>query len=214
MIAFPCSGCRKPLSANEDLAGKTVKCRSCGQMSVVPSSTARVGLENMRTLPPAHSQSRPPDVTHDLAAGEPGHDASLTAFLAAPQTDDELGRLGGFRILKVLGHGGMGVVFQGEDPKLGRQVAIKAMLPHLAGNRVSQERFLREARSAAALEHDHIVPILQVGEDRGSSYIVMPFLKGSRSTCDFSANRNSPSRTSCGSGVRLPRVWRRLTNAG
>ena len=72
----------------------------------------------------------------------------------------------------------MGVVFQGEDPKLGRQVAIKAMLPRLAGNNVSQQRFLREARAAGAVEHDHIVPILQVGEDRGAPFIVMPFLKG------------------------------------
>ena len=59
----------------------------------------------------------------------------------------------------------MGVVFQGEDPKLSRKVAIKAMLPHLAESKSSQQRFLREARSAAALEHEHIVPIFHVGED-------------------------------------------------
>ena len=57
-----------------------------------------------------------------------------------------MGRLGGFRILKILGHGGMGVVFLGEDPKLGRKVAIKAMLPHLADSKTSQARFLRKAR--------------------------------------------------------------------
>ena len=79
---------------------------------------------------------------------------------------------------KVLGHGGMGVVFQGEDPKLGRRVAIKAMLPHLAESKSAQQRFLREARAAAALEHDHIVPIFHVGEERGAPFIVMPFLQG------------------------------------
>ena len=104
--------------------------------------------------------------------------AELTAFLAPAQGEDELGRLGGYRILKVLGHGGMGVVFQGEDPKLGRRVAIKAMLPHLAESKSAQQRFLREARAAAALEHDHIVPIFHVGEDRGAPFIVMPFLQG------------------------------------
>ena len=77
----------------------------------------------------------------------------------------------------------MGVVFQGEDAKLGRKVAIKAMLPHLAGNKSSQDRFLREARTAAALEHDNIVPIFHVGDDRGVPFIVMPFLKGSRWMC-------------------------------
>jgi serine/threonine protein kinase len=104
--------------------------------------------------------------------------ANLSAFLGPAQAKDELGRLGGFRILEILGCGGMGVVFRGEDPRLGRQVAIKAMLPHLAVSSSSQQRFLREARAAAGLEHDHIVPILQIGEDRGMPFIVMPFLKG------------------------------------
>jgi formylglycine-generating enzyme required for sulfatase activity len=72
----------------------------------------------------------------------------------------------------------MGVVFQGEDPRLGRRVALKAMLPHLARSPSAQQRFLREARAAAALEHDHIVPIFHVGEDRGAPFIVMPLLKG------------------------------------
>jgi hypothetical protein len=53
----------------------------------------------------------------------------------------------------------MGVVFLGEDAKLGRKVAIKAMLPHLAGSMASHQRFLREAKTATTLEHDHIVPI-------------------------------------------------------
>lgn len=61
-----------------------------------------------------------------------------------------------------------------DDPK----VAIKAMLPNIAPSATSQQRFLREAQAAAALEHDHIVPILHVGEDRGASFIVMPYLKG------------------------------------
>ncbi len=104
--------------------------------------------------------------------------ASALHFLAPAQAKDELGRLGGFRILKVLGHGGMGIVFAGHDPKLGRQVAIKAMLPHLASNRAAQQRFLREARAAAAVQHDHIVPIFHVDEERGAPFIVMPLLQG------------------------------------
>ena len=72
----------------------------------------------------------------------------------------------------------MGVVFQGEDPKLGRKVAIKAMLPDLAESKSAQRRFLREARAAAALEHDHIVTIHHVGEERGAPFIVMPLLQG------------------------------------
>jgi serine/threonine protein kinase len=100
------------------------------------------------------------------------------AFLAPAHAPDELGRLGPYRVLRVLGQGGMGVVFLGEDTRLGRQVALKAMLPELAGRPGARERFLREAKSAATLEHDHIVPIYQVDEHQGVPYIAMQLLKG------------------------------------
>jgi WD40 repeat protein len=102
----------------------------------------------------------------------------LTDFLAPAQAPDELGRLGPYRVLKVLGCGGMGVVFQAEDPQLQRLLALKAMLPALAASDSARKRFLREARAAAAVEHDHIVAIFQVGEDRGVPYLAMPFLAG------------------------------------
>ncbi|MGH7226969.1 MAG: serine/threonine-protein kinase, partial [Gemmataceae bacterium] len=85
---------------------------------------------------------------------------------------------GSYRVLKVLGAGGMGVVFQAEDPKLNRLVALKAMLPALAASGTNKDRFIREARAAAAIEHDHIIPIFQVDEDRGVPFIAMPFLRG------------------------------------
>ena len=68
------------------------------------------------------------------------------AFLAPPQEPDELGRLGGYRILRVLGAGGMGMVLEADDPKLGRHVAIKVMRPRIASNAKARDRFLREAR--------------------------------------------------------------------
>jgi serine/threonine protein kinase len=99
-------------------------------------------------------------------------------FLAPAQSPDEMGRLGPYRVLKVLGQGGMGVVFLAQDIRLGRQVALKAMLPHVAMRPEARERFLREAQTAARIEHDHIVAIYQVDEDRGVPYIAMPLLKG------------------------------------
>jgi hypothetical protein len=102
----------------------------------------------------------------------------LFDFLAPPQCPDELGRLGPYRVLNVLGNGGMGVVFEAEDPQLRRKVALKAMLPTLAASETARQRFLREAQMAAAIEHDHIVHIYQVGEDRGVPFIAMAFLKG------------------------------------
>jgi serine/threonine protein kinase len=105
-------------------------------------------------------------------------DAVSFDFLAPAQSADELGRLGSYRILRVLGHGGMGVVFQAQDTHLKRVVALKAMLPEVARKPTARERFLREARAAAALEHDHIVTVHHVGEERGVPYLVMPLLKG------------------------------------
>lgn len=104
--------------------------------------------------------------------------ARLSSLLSPPQSGGELGRLGKYRILAVLGRGGMGVVFKGEDPKLKRSVAIKAMLPGLAGSKTAGERFLREAQAIAAIEHDHIVRVYQVDEDRGVPFMAMEFLKG------------------------------------
>jgi hypothetical protein len=99
-------------------------------------------------------------------------------FLAPAQAPGDLGRLGSYRVLKVLGAGGMGVVFQAEDIQLKRLVALKAMKPSLAASDSARQRFLREAQTAAAIEHDHIVTIHQVGEDRGVPFIAMPFLRG------------------------------------
>src|SRR5262245_56370116 len=80
-------------------------------------------------------------------------------LLAPPQSDGELGRLGKYRILSILGRGGMGVVFEAEDPVLRRTVAIKVVLPTLAASAGAGRRFLREAQAMAAVEHDHIVRI-------------------------------------------------------
>jgi serine/threonine protein kinase len=101
-------------------------------------------------------------------------------FVAIPETSAEPipASLDHFRIVRLLGQGGMGAVYLAEDTRLGREVALKTMRPELAARPGAKERFLREARLAAALEHDHIVPIYHVGEANGTPYLAMPFLKG------------------------------------
>jgi serine/threonine protein kinase len=72
----------------------------------------------------------------------------------------------------------MGVVFHAEDPHLRRPVALKVMRPHLAASPEFHRRFLREAWLAASIEHEHIVTVYQVGEDRGVPFLAMQLLRG------------------------------------
>lgn len=103
----------------------------------------------------------------------------LVKALLRPAESDELGRLGHYRVLEVLGIGGMGVVFKAEDTHLKRFVALKVMLPHhsSSGNS-SVERFLREAQVAAAINHDNVVTIHQVSCDGEIPYLAMQLLQG------------------------------------
>jgi serine/threonine protein kinase len=102
----------------------------------------------------------------------------LYAFLAPPRQPGEIGWLGPYRVLKVLGIGGMGVVFEAEDPQLRRLVALKTMRSLLSAQEEARQRFLQEARAAAAIEHEHVVAIYQVGEDGGVPYLAMQLLQG------------------------------------
>jgi len=104
---------------------------------------------------------------------------SCYPFLEPPRQPDELGWLGPYRILKVLGQGGMGIVFQAEDTQLERLVALKVMNPEgEPRDPAARKRFLREARMTAALHTDHIVTIHQVGDVNGLPYLAMELLQG------------------------------------
>jgi serine/threonine protein kinase len=102
----------------------------------------------------------------------------LYDFLAPAEEAGEIGRLGPYRVRQVLGIGGMGIVFLAEDPQLQRPVALKTMKRSLAADAVARRWFFREAQAAAALVHDHVVTIHQVGEDRGIPFLAMQLLQG------------------------------------
>ncbi len=87
-------------------------------------------------------------------------------------------RLGHYDIVAELGRGGMGVVYKGYESSLNRYVAIKVLADSLAHDEGIKERFLREARSMAALNDPHIIQIYFIGEDEGQTYFVMEFVEG------------------------------------
>ncbi len=87
-------------------------------------------------------------------------------------------QVGSYRIMRQLGVGGMGVVYVAEDTLLKREVALKVLHPDPSGDPGRKERFLREARATAALNHDHIVRIYHADEADGELYFVMELLKG------------------------------------
>jgi len=99
-------------------------------------------------------------------------------FLAPAQMPDELGRLAHFRILKVLGEGGMGIVFHAEDLFLQRSVALKVIKPEYSSDPNVRQRFQREARLMAAVKSDHVVTIHQVGQENDTCFISMELLAG------------------------------------
>lgn len=112
------------------------------------------------------------DVTSDILLAE------LAAIWSPPQSADGLGRLGNYRVIRLLGGGGMGSVFLAEDSQLRRSVALKIMRPHMAAMPGARERFLREARAAASINHENVVRIYQVGEERGIPFLAMELLEG------------------------------------
>jgi serine/threonine protein kinase/WD40 repeat protein len=89
-----------------------------------------------------------------------------------------LERLGDFRVLRELGRGGMGVVYEAEQESLGRRVALKVLAPSVSRTPQQIRRFVREARAAARLHHTNIVPVFGVGEHDGLHYYAMQCIPG------------------------------------
>jgi WD40 repeat protein/tRNA A-37 threonylcarbamoyl transferase component Bud32 len=151
--------------------------RSAGPNAGTPPAAGRPAdpLDLVETVPPAAGGATSKTVVAAVLPDSGGGPADL---LAPAQGPDEIGRLGPYRVLKALGAGGMGFVFLAEDVGLRRRVALKAMLPEVAAHAANRQRFLREARLAAAVESDHVVRVYQVGEDRGVPFLAMELLKG------------------------------------
>jgi serine/threonine protein kinase/WD40 repeat protein len=110
--------------------------------------------------------------------------ASVEGALTGPHVPANFGngaapqQLGDYRIVRAIGHGGMGVVYEAVQESLGRHVALKVLPLHGLLNPTHLERFKREAKAAARLHHTNIVPVFGVGEDGGVHYYAMQFIQG------------------------------------
>jgi hypothetical protein len=120
----------------------------------------------------------PPVSLADTGAGQTPPPSACQPTRVLPAVSGEPTRIGAYRLLGLLGRGGMGVVYRAHDPQLDRDVAVKVLLPALAADPEARGRFLREGRAAAALTHDNIVAIHQVGESDGAPFLVMELLAG------------------------------------
>jgi len=96
----------------------------------------------------------------------------------ADATTPPLSQVGDYRIVREIGRGGMGVVYEAEQVSLGRRVALKVLPWQAARHRTTLERFRREARASARLHHTNIVPVFEVGQDGEVRYYAMQFIQG------------------------------------
>jgi serine/threonine protein kinase len=174
----PCPGPERlgrllePGVSPDDLPELTTHLDDCERCQGVLEGLASAGqtLTALRAMAGEHGSSagkaRPPALGEALAWLEPSEDP------------EALGVIDGYRIVGILGQGGMGVVYKAFDPSLHRYVAIKVLAPHLGSGAAARKRFEREARAAAAVNHEHVIAIHAVRERRGLPYLVMECIPG------------------------------------
>jgi class 3 adenylate cyclase len=153
-------------SAFEEALGIDESRRHAELERIVPDSEVRA--EVLEMLEAHASGGMLDDLAESLEAGpEPGG-----AFPAVGS------RFGPYTLVECLGSGGMGVVYRAEDSRLSRMVALKFLSPSLGADDRAKQRFLAEARAAAALDHPNICTILEVGEFDSQLFIAMPYYRG------------------------------------
>ncbi len=142
--------------------------RSPAEMLRESGTTATDATAALPTEPRGSSTSIEPNTvdTNDLS------------FLAPSRKSGSLGRLDHYEILEVIGKGGFGIVLRAFDEKLHRIVAIKVLSLELSANGRARQRFIREARTAAAVVHEHVVTIHAVVEEHRPPYLVMQMIDG------------------------------------
>ncbi len=134
-------------------------------------------MEQLDPERPGGTEAIPPRNGEREGATPSGREPENLAFLSPPTRADSLGRIAHYEVLQVLGRGGCGIVLRAFDETLQRVVAVKVMAPEMAATSPARKRFLREARSSAAIRHENVVQVHEVGETP-LPYLVMEFIPG------------------------------------
>jgi WD40 repeat protein len=113
-----------------------------------------------------------------LVEGEQVEGDVRDEVLQPPLAATHLKDLGDYRIVREIGRGGMGVVYEADQISLGRRVALKVLPRHVVGDRKALQRFRREAKAAARLHHTNIVPTFEVGQEGDVAFYAMQFIQG------------------------------------
>jgi serine/threonine-protein kinase len=184
-VVCPNPQCRKGLSIGSEFHGRKLRCPACrcvlsvsaeGRVSVAEAAppeadrgstidSAAAKKDTVGTPPPTSAQS-------DAAVPQPVRKSSSCRVADIPPV------IGPYEVRRLLGQGAFGVVYQGHDPKLKREVAIKLLNREKLNSAKVVERFLREAQVVAQMHHNHIVPVYELGEHDAQHYIASRFVPG------------------------------------
>lgn len=119
-----------------------------------------------------------PCFVQDRETSSSWSESMVKQLLDPPSHPEMLGRLGRYEMERMIGSGGMGIVFKAFDTELNRVVAVKLLAPHLAARGSARKRFAREARAAAGVRDDHVVPIFNVESEHEPPFLVMQYVAG------------------------------------
>jgi serine/threonine protein kinase len=173
LVAFLLGTVREP--DDQRIEAHLQTCATC--QAAFHCLSGESGLTDRQRRTPGRPSSAPEGRTVRSGGSEQPPDSAAYPFLLPPVRPDEIGRLGNYRVLRLLGRGGMGFVFEAEDLALGRAVALKVLRPELKDPE-GWQRFLREARLLASIKHDHLVTIFQAGQEGDAVFFAMELLEG------------------------------------